>query len=118
MLLFAGALWVWAPPVRASVDAPTTRPESAPKAGDCGTCEQKTAELKKKEDQINENTEFLGKNRAYLTMLSPSEASKYLKVEGNVKIILERIDELKRESAALEEDLEKLGCEKCQGEKK
>jgi hypothetical protein len=51
-------------------------------------------------------------------MLSPKEASKFLKVEGNIKLILERIDELKRESAALEDEIEKDECEQCQGDEK
>ncbi len=85
------------------------------RSADCKSCEQKLSEIRQKETQIEENTEFLGKNRAYLTMLSPTEASKFLKVEGNIMMILQRIDELKKDVVRLESEMEKQGCDACPG---
>jgi hypothetical protein len=63
---------------------------------------------------LEKDKTFLGKNRGFLAGLSANEASKFLKVSGNVTVILAHMDKIKAKIATLEADAAKEGCEACQ----
>jgi hypothetical protein len=84
-------------------------------AADCpAQCAQKFGELKKQEAEEGRTAELLGKNRSYLAGLSPKEASKFIKVESNIMVILVRLEEIRKQITTLRSELEKEGCNKCQ----
>ncbi len=82
-------------------------------APDCAVCGKQTAELAEVNKSITQDTEFLGKNRSYLAVLGAKEASKFIKVSGNIELILNRIDASKERAKALNAEMEKEGCDAC-----
>ncbi len=92
----------------------------APKnvAVNCEVCAKRTKKILELEDAKEKNTKLLGDNNAYLAMLSSKEASKFLKIESNKKMILDRIDTIKRELELNRQNFEQEGCNSCQTETK
>ncbi len=80
---------------------------------DCARCEKIMAELAESKAALEKDTEFLGKNRSFLAGLSAKEASKFLKVSGNVTVILAHMDKQKAKISKLETDANNEGCGAC-----
>lgn len=88
------------------------------RAVDCKPCDalsKKHSELLVEKERISR---LLGKNRSYLSVLSSSQASKFLKVESNIAMILKDLDRIKAEIAQIEKDYLKQNCAQCSGELK
>lgn len=81
---------------------------------DCQWCQERLSAREAKEREIAKNDGLLGKNRQYLTYLDPSEVSKFIKVDSNIKMILVKRERLKRELASVEGEWSEKGCESCQ----
>lgn len=80
---------------------------------ECRVCEVKLSRIRHFEEQKRQTTELLGKNNAYLAMLSSEQASKFLKVRSNVTQILKKLDSIKKESEQAEGDYARVGCLDC-----
>lgn len=82
-------------------------------AADCKACQTKQTELQSKEAEIQKHVELLGKNREYLTRIDPNQVSKIIKIDSNIKMILMKIDALKKDAGSIQNEMRKEGCESC-----
>jgi hypothetical protein len=68
--------------------------------------------LQSEEAKIVEYKKYLGKNREFLVGLSAAEA-KFLKVQGNLQIILKQMEDTQKQIQKLHIDIDKEGCTEC-----
>jgi hypothetical protein len=83
---------------------------------DCSLCERLHADLSRSKAELEKHQSYLGKNRLFLANLSAKEASKFLKVSGNVTVILTQIDRIKAQIAKLDDKVAEEGCTQCKKE--
>lgn len=82
-------------------------------ATDCTVCQTKRDRMQAQAASQDKTRELLGKNNAYLAVLSADQASKFLKVKSNLTVILKQLDQQKKEAVELEKDFQASGCLAC-----
>ena len=88
-------------------------PSGLARASNCLKCQNLIAQLQKQQQAKEQTVLLLGRNQSYLAMMSENEASKFLKVSSNIKMILGKLDRIKQERSRLERDTEQEGCDEC-----
>jgi len=71
---------------------------------------QRLATLKKEKQRV---VDLLGANRFYLAQISAKQASKFLKVDSNIEIILQQLDAIKLQISQAEQDYSRSNCATC-----
>jgi hypothetical protein len=82
-------------------------------AVECETCRKSFDALREQLALRDKTVSLLDQNKRYLAQLSSEDASKFLKVNSNVMMILKRLDAIKIETEKVNDTIAKNGCTEC-----
>lgn len=82
-------------------------------AVECEGCRKSFDALREQLALRDKTVALLDQNKRYLAQLSSEDASKFLKVNSNVMMILKRLDAIKLETEKVNDTIAKNGCTEC-----
>lgn len=80
---------------------------------ECDSCRKNFDLLRDQLLMRDKTVALLDQNKRYLAQLSSEDASKFLKVNSNVIMILKRLDAIKTETEKVNDTIAKNGCTDC-----
>lgn len=81
---------------------------------ECESCRRDYESLRESLLQRDKTIGLLAENKRYLASLSSEDASKFLKVNSNVTVILKKLDTIRAQTDRVQERIAKNGCSECQ----